>query len=156
MGKSKRRYGKRGRRRRTKKRGKSARRSGRRKTKSLAIKKQFRRAVAKLQRMRPVKQREAMLTASPEFIRDVSNFFKQIRHKAHLVKPKHRQVIKRHKKEFRKLIDPRTPIALKRVMLYQKGGQFGEIIIPAIISAIIGAGGSVAGSAAAAAVMKKG
>ena len=130
----------------------SKRRGGKRKKhskkngKKLQVKRQFRRAVNHLQRMSPVKQRTAVVGASNKFIRDMSGFLSKIRSKGDLVKPSHRKILRRHRKKLKKLVNPKTSIARKRLILSQKGG-----IVPAlipIIVALIGAGGGVAASAA--------
>ena len=151
MAKSKRKYG------RKKSRGRKGRRKKRsggkkRQTRKVAVKRQFKQALARLRRMTPVKQREAILGSSSRFINDITNFMKKIRHKAHLVKPSHRRILKRHKKKLQKLVHPKTTVRRKRLILSQKGG-FISILLP-IIVALIGAGGSIGAGAVGAAIMK--
>ena len=123
-----------------------------RKGRKVKVKQRFRNAIKQLHRMNPVKQRVKVVGASNAFIRDVSNFLKKIKRKAHLVQPSHRRVLKKHRKKLKKLVNPKTSIDMKRMILSQKGG-----IVPALIPifvALIGAGGTVAASAASAAIMK--
>ena len=149
MAKSKRKYGR-------KKRGKGRRkrRSGGKKrlTRKIHVKKQFKQALARLRRMTPVKQREAVWGASNVFVNDVVNFMKKIRHKGHLVKPSHRKILKRHRLKLRKLVHPKTSMHRKRMILSQKGG-FLSILLP-IIVALIGAGGGIGAAAVSAKIMK--
>ena len=129
----------------------------RRNTKKLSVKKQFKKAIAHLRQMKPAKQRAAVVGASNMFIRDVSSFMKRLRNKPHLVKPAHQKVLKRHKQKLKKLVNAKTPIYKKRLILYQHGGQIGgqfiSILLPIILAAI-GAGGTIGGSAVAATIMK--
>lgn len=140
------------RRKKSSKKGGRKRRSKKRYGKKMQIKRQFKNAISRLHRMRPVKQRAAVVGASDKFIRDVSSFLSRIRKKGHLVKPSHRRILKKHKKKLRKLVHAKTPMHMKRLILSQKGG-----IIPAlipIIVALIGAGGSVAAGATSAAILR--
>ena len=150
MAKSKRKHGRR-------KRGKGRRKkrsAKRRNTKKLFVKKQFKKAIAQLHRMRPVKQREAIVGASNRFIRDISGFMNRIRKQPHLVKSPHQRILKKHRRKLRKLVNAKTPINAKRAILYQHvGGQLISVLVP-IIVALIGAGGSIGGSAVAATMMK--
>ena len=125
---------------------------GRRYSKKVKVKKQFKNAMTRLRRMTPLKQRTAVVGASNQFIRDVSGFLSKIRKKGHLLKPSHRNILKRHKKKLRKLVNAKTPIHMKRLILSQKGG-IAPLLIPIIVAAI-GAGGGVAASATHAAIMK--
>lgn len=123
-----------------------------RNSKKLQVKKQFKDAMARLHRMIAVKQRAAVVGASDKFIRDVTSFMLKIRKKGHLIKPSHRNILKRNRIKLRKLVNATTPVSMKRLILSQKGG-----IIPAlipIIVALIGAGGGIAASATGAAVMR--
>ena len=126
-------------------------------SKKVQVKRQFRRAMKHLQRMNPVKQRTAVVGASNKFIRDMTGFLSKIRSKGDLVKPSHRKILRRHRKKLKKLVNPKTSIATKRLILSQKGG-IAPALIPVIV-ALIGAGGGVAASAAGgaahAAIMKK-
>ena len=126
-------------------------------SKILQVKKQFKNAMKHLQRMNPLKQRTAVVGASNKFIRDISGFLSKVRTKGDLVKPSHRKILRRHSKKLKKLVNPKTSIATKRLILSQKGG-IAPALIPVIV-ALIGAGGGVAASAAGgaahAAIMKK-
>lgn len=129
-----------------------AKRKGGKKVKKLKVKRKFANAMLRMRKMKRAKQRTLVEGASNEFIRDVSGFIKQVRHRPDLVKGSHRQVLRRHKKKLQRLIHAKTPIKKKRRILLQKGG-----IIPAlipIICAIIGAGGAVGAGAASAAIIK--
>lgn len=120
--------------------------------KKLVVKKRFVNAITNLRRMKAPKQRAAIVGASNDFIRDVSGLLKRIRKRPDLVKPSHQKVLKRHKKKLQRLVQAKTPIRIKRQILSQKGG-----IIPALIPvivALIGAGGSIAGAATSAAILK--
>ena len=124
-----------------------------RKSRKVKVKQRFRNAIKQLHRMNPVKQRVKVVGASNAFIRDVTGFLKKIRNKGHLVtKPAHHRVLKKHRQKLKKLVNPKTSLDMKRMILSQKGG-----IVPALIPifvALIGAGGGIAASATHAAVMK--
>ena len=145
MSKSKKKHG-------GKKRGK--RHLKKRSIKKLFVKKQFKSAMTQLRRMSPAKQKAAMVGASDKFIKDISQFVKRIRKKPHLVKPSHQKLLKRYKHKLRSLVHAKTPVNKKRLILYQHvGGQLIAVLVP-IICAIVGAGGTIGGSAVAAKIMK--
>ncbi len=122
------------------------------KQRKIKVNRKFLNAVSRLKRMKPLKQRAAAVGASNAFIRDVSGFFKRIRKQGHLVRPSHRKILRRHRKKLQKLVQAKTPINTKRLILSQKGGILPALI--PIIVALIGAGGTVAGAATTAAILK--
>ena len=120
--------------------------------KKIPIKKHFALAMKKLRKLNASGQRAAVVGSSNAFIKDVTRFFKNIRKKPALVKAAHRKVLRKHSKSLRKLIHAKTPVHEKRLILVQKGGIFPALV--PIIIALIGAGGTVAGAATTAAIMK--
>lgn len=118
----------------------------------IPVKQKFAKAIVTLRRMKPTKQRTAVIAASNEFIRDISGFLNKIRRSPHLVKASHRRILKKHQKKLQKLVHAKTPIATKRLILSQKGGII-PFLIPVIV-ALLGAGGSIAGAATSAAILK--
>ena len=91
--------------------------------------------------------------ASNEFIRDISKHISKLRNKPHLVKnSKHRKTLKKHQKKLRRLINSKVGVKSKRTILFMKGGIF-PLLIP-IISAAIGAAGSVAAAGTSAAILR--
>ena len=127
--------------------------NGKRKsTKAIAVKGKFAAAIKRLKRMKAANQRTAVIGASDEFIRDVSNFMTKIRKQPQSVKTSHQKILKKHSKLLRKLIHAKTPVERKRLILSQRGGIFPALI--PVICALIGAGGGIAGAATSAAIIK--
>ena len=120
--------------------------------KKLKVKKQFKDAMTRLRRMTPLKQRASVVGASNQFIRDLSSFLSKIRNAGHLLKASHRNTLRKHKKKLRKLVNAKTPIHMKRLILSQRGG-IAPFLIPIIVAAI-GAGGSIGAAATHAAIAK--
>jgi hypothetical protein len=118
----------------------------------IAVKEKFLNAMKRLKSMKKGKQSATVLTASNEFIRDVSGFMSKIRKRGQLVNSKHRKVLSKHAKNLRKLIHAKTPVESKRLILSQRGGILPALI--PIICALIGAGGGIAGAATSAAIIK--
>ena len=128
---------------------KCSRKSKKRKGSSMFSNK-FKRAMFTLKKLTPEKRRLATIGASNLFIRDVSSALKKIRSRPHLVKGKHRKVLKKHRDKLRRLVNAKVSINKKRSILTQKGGIV-PVLIP-IICAAIGAAGTTAAGIGGAAV----
>ena len=109
----------------------------------------FTRAMQTLKRLSPEKRRLATIGASNVFIRDVSSALKKIRARPHLVKGKHRKVLKKHRNKLRRLVSAKVSVNKKRSILTQKGG-IAPILIPIICASIAAAGSTAAGIGGAA------
>ena len=130
---------------------KTFRKNGQSKRKIL-VKRKFFNAVQALRKMKPKEQRKRTQNASKEFIDDITTFLKRLRRMPHLVKNRHRKVLKKLGKSLRKLVNKGTSVESRRKILLQRGGII-PFLIP-IICASIGAAGAVGASAAGAAIMK--
>ena len=84
--------------------------------------KQFVKAIFSLHKMSKQKQAEAIMQASPQFIRDICHVLSILRNHPNLMNAKLRKRIEPHVKSFRKLINKKTSIAKKRLILSQKIG----------------------------------
>lgn len=135
------------------KRRRTQKRTGIRKT-PVRVNRRFHAAIKRLHRMKPKQRGRVIAGASNQFIRDFSNAMKKIRTRPNLVNARHTKTLQRHRRKLRKLVHSKTPIHVKRRLLTQKGGFLISSILVPIISAAIGLAGTVAGSAAGAAVMK--
>ena len=85
--------------------------------------KQFLKAMFRLNKMSKQKQSAAIKQASPQFIRDLSHVLSILRNHSELMNAKLRKLIKPHVKSFRKLINKKTSIAKKRLILTQTIGK---------------------------------
>ena len=122
------------------------------KKKKISVSRRFAKAISALRRMKAKNRRAAALSASNDFIRDISRFLIKIRKRPDLVKASHKKILKRNREKLRKLVYAKTPINMKRLILAQKGG-FLSVLVP-IIVAIISAAGGIGAAATSAAILK--
>ena len=112
-----------------------ARRKSQRKKKSSRRKRNaslsnFSRALLRLKKMNANRQHEAMSMANAAFIRQ---FCKQLKKLKYAKLPaKSKKILRKHRKEVKKLLSARTGLSKRRKMLTQSGGGFLKALLSSI------------------------
>lgn len=80
----------------------------------------FSRALIRLKKLRAPQQRQAMSMANNAFIRQFVNHVKKLKHKKLPLRTA--KTFRKHRKQIRRLVNPRTSMLKRRALLTQRGG----------------------------------
>lgn len=121
---------------------------------TMRTKARFARAIHTLKKLPPARQRKEISVANDKFIRDLCSVTCKLRNHTSLpLTKKMKQDLKKYAPKLRALTKKRTSVAMKRKVLSTQRGGIAPFLIPIIVAAI-GAGGSVASAATAAAISR--
>ena len=116
------------------------------------LKKKFLKGIKSLQRAKPKDLQHRLGNASKEFVNDVTTFLQRLRRRSDLVPKRHLRKMKKLRPHLRFMVRKSTSLKKKRQILKKRGGIFPLLF--ALIPSIIGAVGSVAAGASAAAIAR--